>query len=48
MPLYCKPQITFSLTGGGRVNVMVGTKANRDKAVEEVRAIQLQGGGFFF
>lgn len=36
MPLYCKPQITFSLTGGGRVNVMVGTKANRDKPVEDV------------
>lgn len=30
MPLYCKPQVTFS-QHGGRVNVMVGTKANRDK-----------------
>lgn len=35
MPIYVKPQISFS-EGGGRVNVMVGPKNTNNKAVESV------------
>lgn len=35
VPLYCKPQITIG-DHGGRVNVMVGTKNNNGKQVENV------------
>lgn len=35
MPLYVKPQIMFS-ESGGRVNVMVGPKNNNTKTIESV------------